>query len=444
MGYSINTLMTSIQFSFEQTKVSKVKIDALEQKLNSSRKQLSSIVRKGDYESDASSINLCSDAAMVRVVKKAVSQVSKLKPKLIILVGIGGSNLGAVAIQEALLGKAHNTLGKSPAILYADTVDTIKTRANLLQLKQVLAKGGTVLVVSISKSGSTTETIALTEVYLALLQKYKSDYQNYVFVITGNGSAYWKLAKKNKFSVLTIPQQVGGRYSVLSTVGLFVLGCVGIDILQLLKGAKDMRTSCLGKKENPATTGASILYTLNKKGFVIYDLFLFADDLESLGKWYRQLLGESIGKQFSLTGKKVYAGIAPTVSLGSVDLHSVGQLYLGGPNIRYTTFVSVDTHKHDVNLPNFKEFDTLVPHIQKKSLHTLMDAIMQGTQSAYTSHKLPFSCVTLPELTAYTLGQFLQWKMMETMYLADLLNVNAFNQPNVESYKLVTKKILSK
>jgi len=179
----------------------------------------------------------------------------------------------------------------------------------------------------------------------------------------------------------------------------------------------------------------------HEHGFTINDNFFFHPELESVGKWYRQLMGESVGKEQSLTGEVVHAGITPTVSLGSTDLHSVGQLYLGGPKDKLTTFVS-SKQTASLSVPDERVFPNLVPMITGRSAADIMAAILQGVKIAYQKADLPFMEVVLDSLDEESIGAYLQFKMLEMMYLGQLLSVNSFDQPNVESYKVETKQIL--
>ena len=176
---------------------------------------------------------------------------------------------------------------------------------------------------------------------------------------------------------------------------------------------------------------------------MINDNFIFAPQLESVGKWYRQLMGESIGKETDLTGTTVHTGITPTVSVGSVDLHSVTQLYLGGPRDKVTTFVSTAAHDSDAKVPADQMFPTLVEHLGGVSASKIMNAILQGVKKTYKSQGLPFMEIELESVSPREIGAFFQFKMIEMMYLGKLLNINTFDQPQVELYKIETKKILA-
>jgi len=406
--------MKSLTFSNNNALVSEASIRNSVKKLLKEIKILSNL--NSDYSDSRSSINLPLDLPMLRGVKDMIKEKLKLKPSYLIVVGIGGSNLGTIAIQEAVLGKLYNQLNPKIKVLYADTVDSDSINS-IIQL--IKSEKGNVLLNVISKSGTTAETVANFEVLLNTLKKYKKNFNKYVVAATDQGSRLWDLAIKNHFDVLEIPKKVGGRYSVFSPVGLFPLGMLGINLEKLLRGAEDMKHKCLSKSlnTNPAAISAALAYLNYKKGNNIQDLFLFSNDLESLGRWNRQLIGESLGKN-----KK---GITPTVSIGSTDLHSVAQLYLGGPYDKFTTFVSIDKNHH----PNNK-------------LDRIMKAILAGTQKSFRKNKRPFTKITLPDKSEYSIGQFLQLKMIETIYLGSLMNVNPFDQPKVEDYKAETRKLL--
>ncbi len=397
------------------------------------------------YETDYALVNLSADEGLRKTVFTLAQEKKALKPTTLVVIGIGGSNLGTMAVQEALYGRFYNEHKPDIKVYFADTVDTDYILDILLLVEQELEKDRTIILNVISKSGSTTETIANFEIFLHVLRKARpSDYQQLVVVTTDEGSKLWDFAQEHNFSRLAIPKKVVGRYSVLSAVGLFPLALLGVDIRALHNGAHSMMPALTNEDifNNPAALSAAILYTHCKKGLTIHDTFLFSVDLEAIGKWYRQLMGESIGKEYNREGEQVFVGITPTVSIGSTDLHSVAQLYLGGPYDKMTTFIRVQKRKSNVALPVLDEFEKLVPKMQGKPLFAIMDAIFQGTQVAYQKNKRPFVTIELPEKSASCIGQLLQFKMMEMIYLGYLLDVNPFDQPNVELYKQETRKIL--
>ncbi|MEX0672085.1 MAG: hypothetical protein WD068_01905 [Candidatus Babeliales bacterium] len=398
------------------------------------------------YETQYSSVYLAHDERMHADVQKLIAQKKKLSPTVLIVIGIGGSNLGTMAVHQALQGILYNALNPLLRVYFADTVDTDSMASMLGLVKSEYEKGNTVLLNVISKSGATAETVANFELFLEQLKKNRPDtWHEQVVVTTDKNSHLWHWGQKNGCSVVEIPSTVGGRYSVLSPVGLFPLGFLGIDIKALCTGARDILKNCSDTdlRINYAAIGAAAAYSLYQKGFAIHDLFMFDPAFELLGKWNRQLVAESLGKKFAIGGSVVEVGILPTVSIGSTDLHAIGQRYLGGAYTVFTTFVSVAQQSQSVTLPQWSEFDTLVNHIQGKSLEAIMDAIIVGTKFAYRQDERPFISIEFPQKSAYYIGQFMQYKMVETMYLAHLFDVNPFDQPNVEQYKLETKRILA-
>lgn len=431
--------MDFLSFLYEKTcGLSKNEFESIGKKLEPEIKRLQT-ARSDNYNSVYASINVPFDTDMIKQVKLLIEKKRKLKPKALVVIGIGGSNLGTIAVQEALRSTFYNEQQPDIKIYYADTVDSDYIYDIILLVEQELQQDHPILINVISKSGTTTETIANFEIFLHLLQSYRlHDYQQYVVVTTDEGSPLWSLAEAEQFDRLAIPKQIGGRYSILSAVGLFPLGLIGIDIDQLCSGASNMVEQCISSDffENPAAISAALLFDNYKKGFIIHDMFLFCVDFYSLGMWYRQILAESIGKT-------EVVGITPTVSLGSIDLHSLAQLHLAGPKNTFTTFVSVEKNKSDILVPCFEKIDQLVADIKCKPLASLMKVILKGTKKAYKERELPFNEIVLPEKNAYAIGQFLQLQMIAIMYLGYLFDVNPFNQPEVELYKQETRKILA-
>ena len=234
---------------------------------------------------------------------------------------------------------------------------------------------------------------------------------------------------------IAVPKNVGGRYSVLSAVGLFPLHLAGINIDALHKGADQAVIDCTSKNlsKNYSMLSAILTFLHWKKGINIHNTFFFNPELESLGKWYRQLMAESIGKKKDLKGKVVRRGITPIVSIGSTDLHSMAQLYFGGPKDKFTNIVY-----------GKRKDNIFIPKIEGKNFKNIMDAIYGGVVAAYKKNNLPFLTIELENISEKTLGYYLQFRMIEMMYLAQLMQVNAFNQPGVEDYKKETRKLLEK
>lgn len=413
--------------------------------LNDYTARLRQIVADSGYEAAEASLNLPKDTALLQEVRELAEQKVSAQLKYHIVVGIGGSNLGTKAVYDAITGyrDVMRPEGEEyPKLLFAETTDT-EWLLGIQHLAENTHSAEEILITVISKSGGTTETLANFEIIAAAFSEQLGDMRERFVVITDEGSKLWDAAGAQNIARLGLPKQVGGRYSVLSAVGLFPLLTVNIQIDQLQKGAADMLDACLAEGgQNLAAKSATVLAAHLQKGYAINDNFFFHPELESVGKWYRQLMGESVGKEQSLTGETVHTGITPTVSLGSTDLHSVGQLYLGGPKDKITTFVWASNKLAQVDVPQNRVFPDLVPMINGKTAEDIMTAILQGVQVAYQKAQLPYMQVTLDAIDEASLGAFLQFKMLEMMYLGQLLNVNSFDQPNVESYKIETKKVL--
>ena len=334
-----------IRFSFKDSLIKEREINKLAKKLRPEIEDMQEAELK-EYNDDRASINLPDDLANLKNVKRVISECLKLNPDYLVVVGIGGSNLGTIAVQEAVLGKFYNQLDSKLKIFYVDTVDSDSFGDVLRILEPELKKGKKIIVNGISKSGKTTETIANFEILVNLIRKYVKDYEKYVVVTTDKFSPFWDLALDKAFNVLEIPKKVGGRYSVFSPVGLFPLGMLGINLERLLRGAREMKKICLNEKimKNPAVMSAVIEYANYHKGKSISNLFLFSSDLESIGKWNRQLFGESLGKKNS--------GIYPISAQGPQDQHSQLQFFNDGAWLSTFWFFEVKNLKQDIILYN--------------------------------------------------------------------------------------------
>lgn len=393
---------------------------------------LDTVAQTQNYDYLESSINLPFDESQLKEVLRLKDKMVGKNLKYIINIGIGGSNLGAKAIYDAIYGYADLLeLERFPKIIFSDT----SSPTHIYKLQKFLEKienPEEIIVNVISKSGTTTETIANME----MLAGYVQDFNKRLVVTTDENSKLWEMAEEQNVERLTFPNIIGGRYSVFTAVGLFPLLAAGINIIDLLSGAMEARHNGTNKdlSINMAAMSASLVFNNYKKGKHIHDSFYFHPELESLGKWYRQLFSESLGKK--------YVGITPTVSIGSTDLHSVAQLYLGGARDKYFTFIKADQTDVNPELPTNLKLPTTVEEIKERSANEIMDAIYKGTKQAFFEKKLPYSEINLNKITPRELGYFMQFKMIEIMYVAKLVGVNAFDQPNVENYKTKTKNLL--
>lgn len=398
------------------------------------RKQLTQCSKQSDYAQNEASLQLPFDQPLLETVQKLARSFTSTPLTYLVVIGIGGSNLGTRAISEALT--LSQPKHRPVQILYLDTVST-HTFHTIVSLLKTCKSKQSFLLVSISKSGGTTETTANTESLLSALKKPFGTVLDRLVVITGKDSKFWNSAQSQGVVCLEIPEMVGGRYSVFSAVGLFPLALAGFNIKQLLAGAQEAVKDGTNKsfKTNLALSSAITTFAHYTKGHTIHNSFFFAPELESLGKWYRQLMAESLGKD----GK----GLLPVVSIGSTDMHSMAQLYFGGANNAITHIITAPTTR-SATVPKKLQFPGLVEHIEGTTLEEIMNAISEGTKTAYKQLNRPVVTFAFEKQDAYELGYYLQTRMIEIMYLAKLMDVNAFDQPMVEVYKKETKNLLKK
>ncbi len=345
----------------------------------------------------------------------------------LVLVGIGGSNLGTEAI--------HSVLDTGKVKLHSiDTVSPHDIQLLLAELNKVKSVKKLAICV-ISKSGNTAETLVGAGIILEALElKFKSAIYAQTIFIGNPNTDFMKAGKKLGVQIIAMPEIVGGRYSVATEVGLIPLALLGHDTDAFISGILDATSE---EFETIVAENAVRLESYVNNKFTHYNFFAFEKRLDKLGAWYRQLTAESIGKEKDRAGKPVKNGFLPTIST-PVELHSVGQLYLSGFAGIYTDFVTFDDDSIDYKIPK-KGISKLYGKHEAQEIAT---AIYGGVMAAYQQRSLPYRSTIFDEDMAYSLGLFMNMRMLETMYLADLMNLNAFDQPNVELYKIKTREIL--
>jgi glucose-6-phosphate isomerase len=424
-----------MKFSYDTgALLSKTDIKEQADSLMTYAKRLKESSEQTDYAEPENSLHLPFDEEILKRVREMATSIKTNTLQYVVVIGIGGSNLGAQAVYDAVAGSMNLLVDRLPKLLFLDTVSDEKMTAVTRTLER-LPKKDDFAVIVISKSGSTTETIVNTEVLWAFLQEHFGDPRSRFVAITDEGSKLWNQAGEKKMARLSIPGMVGGRYSVFTAVGLLPLLLAGISVEELRGGAQQavQESTHEDLTINTALTSAIITDHHRRAHRTIHNSFLFSPKLESLGKWYRQLMAESLGKD----GK----GITPILSIGSTDLHSQAQLYFAGPDDKYTNLLY--SMSGDVNqVPQYPALSGLVPDISNKSLEQVMKAIVGGEKASNEKLERPYVEIDLDGIGAYELGYYLQWRMIEVMYLAQLMHVNAFDQPEVELYKTETRRLL--
>lgn len=435
-------LADGVIFDFSGSKLSVQKLALGASSLEGYINELSAVVSDKDWSHPAASFLLPFEK---KYASECASLAKKLpSPSLVIVVGIGGSNLGTMAVHDAIFGSLCN-LNSKPQLVFADTTDA-RTLNSIIELaKSHFSKGGHVIINIVSKSGHTIETIANFDVLYSSLSAQSKD-RLHVVATSDESCDLEKLALSEGFDSLQIPKNVGGRYSVFSNVGLFPLSLCGVDINSLLEGARMSAKSALSTdiSKNNSALMASFLYANAKKGKRTHVDMLFSNSLHSTGMWHRQLLAESSAKQKNIQGKIVHSGITPICSVCTTDLHSMAQLYLGGPDDKTYRIITASDKGANASIGKSALLHVLAPQVQGKSINQIMDSICGGVICAFKKGGREFVHINLPSLNAHSIGWLMQEEMAETMYLCHLLGVNAFDQPAVEEYKSESIKILKK
>jgi glucose-6-phosphate isomerase len=294
----------------------------------------------------------------------------------------------------------------------------------------------------VSKSGETAETAAqfmiIRDRLKALLGKNHAS--NVVAVTDPRKGTMRQICEREGYTTLPVPDGVGGRFSVLSPVGLFSAAMCGIDIDALLKGAADMDRTCslTELSKNPAAMLAFLLVELGQtKGKTNHVLMPYANSLYLLADWFRQLWAESLGKQHDRNGNTVFAGFTPIKALGTTDQHSQVQLYREGPNDKVLGMLEVEQFESDVEIPVGLGVDALT-YLEGKKMSALLAAEKRATEYAFVESERPNFTIRFPKIDAYHVGQFINLWQITTAYAGLLLDIDAYDQPAVELGKQAT------
>ena len=409
--------------------------------LETYKKHLEQVLVDEEYTAPESSLRVPFDKKMHEEVTATVDSFAG-EVKTVLLVGIGGSDMGTRAIYDALRGHLDVTRDASPRLI---TVNTVEPKI-LANIEQVLASHDNpreIALVVVSKSGKTTETIANANIlFTALSERFSPEVaSSQTIVITDKESPLAQSATEKNISLISFPSNVGGRYSVFTAVGLVPLTLLGFDTNAFIQGAQSaIGASVSSDKPSSAAVIASFLFEAYLQGSRIHELFIWHPELETLGKWYRQLLAESIGKERK-DGTKI--GFTPTIEIGSIDLHSVGQLIFGGRNDRFTTFISASKAWDAEGRTYNKNSPFTLDVLENKKGSDVMQAILGGVRKTYETHNLPYISIEMSEINERELGAFMALHMTAIMFLAQIFDINAFDQPAVETYKKEVRRLLS-
>ena len=361
-----------------------------------------------------------------------------------VVLGIGGSALGNIALQAALNLPTYNLLKARPGprLFVIDNVDPANFDAILSFCEHNGGLEKTLFNV-ISKSGETAETASQFMIIRDRLKAALGDKHtdNIVAITDPEKGTMRKICDEAGYTTLPVPDGVGGRFSVLSPVGLFSAAMCGIDIESLLDGAASIDGPCSNESlnANPAAMLAFLLVELGaRKGKTNHVLMPYANNLYMLADWFRQLWAESLGKRVDSPSGLNSAGFTPIKALGTTDQHSQIQLYREGPNDKVIGFLEVqDFGKNDVTIPKGMDIDALY-YLEGKSLAELLSAEKRATEYALVESQRPNFTITIPKVDAYHVGQFINLWQITTAYAGLMLGVNAYDQPAVETGKRAT------
>ena len=350
-----------------------------------------------------------------------------------VVLGIGGSALGIRFLQNTFVDSI-NAESKTK-VTVCDNIDGDKF---ISMLDKLNLKKTTFNV--ITKSGSTSET--LTQMLL-VMDRYKAkkiDYRNHFVVTTTEGNDLWNWALNEGIPLFAIPKSVGGRFSVLSPVGLIPAMVMGIDARMLLKGARKNRDNSFRQdSSNMAYLCAYINYQYLTKGYTNLVTMPYSDRLALLPDFFAQLWAESLGKKYDRKKQIVYTGQTPIKTIGVTDQHSQLQLYSEGIKDKLIMFFRVDKGVRDEKVETTLPFTT---HLNGTTLKTLLDYEYNSTAYSLTSIDRPNYTIALDSITEETVGELIFMLEMMTAFMGEMLDIDAYDQPGVELSKIYTKAML--
>jgi glucose-6-phosphate isomerase len=388
---------------------------------------------------------LAEQGPTVRAIKTFAEGVGQAYDHVLVL-GIGGSALGAKALLNALRRAAWNEWDDEgrdffPRLTVLENVDPTSVSAALQRIDP-----RRVLVNVISKSGGTAETMAQYLIVRAWLEEAlgSAAHRHLVFTTDPARGALRELAQQEHIATLDVPPEVGGRFSVLSPVGLLPAALVGIDIDGLLEGARQALTRSESDDllHNPAALYAALHWAADTElGARIHVLMPYTDRLREFAEWYRQLWAESLGKRVDRSGRTVHVGPTPVASVGATDQHSQVQLFMEGPFDKLITFVTVEDLGVDLKIPRPTSEPALPPDLDYLPDHTLgelLRAEYEATSTALAQMGRMNCTLHLPDLAATTIGEALMFFQLATGYAGVWYGVDPFDQPGVELGKRLT------
>ena len=359
-------------------------------------------------------------------IKAAAAKIRE-NSDVLVVAGIGGSYLGARAVIEAVKGMYHNELDNGLKIYFCGNSISPTYLNDII----ALCKGKRFSINVISKSGTTTETSLAFRVLRKLLEDEMGveEANKRIYATTDRAKGTLKqLADAQGWPTFVVPDDVGGRYSVLSAVGLLPIAAAGISIDDVMKGAADaMERFSVLSPDNDAYKYAAIRNILYRKGKSIEILECYEPNFTLMNEWYKQLFGESEGKDNK--------GLFPASVDLTTDLHSMGQFIQDGSRVMFETVINIDTPREELTIGEEPVDLDGLNYLAGKTVDFVNKSAMNGTILAHTDGQVPNFMVTVPEVNEFYLGELFYFFEFACGVSGYLLGVNPFNQPGVESYK---------
>lgn len=350
-----------------------------------------------------------------------------------VVFGIGGSALGIKMLKNTFVDSLNKDIGIKMYVCDNIDPDYFVSLLSKLNLKKTMFN-------VITKSGSTSETLAQMSIVMDKMKAKKIDPASHFCITTTKDNDLWKYAEKNNMRVFDIPCGVGGRFSVLSNVGLVPASVMGLDLGKLLLGASIARNNALDvTSNNIAYTCAYINYTYLNKGLTNLVVMPYSDRLALLPDFFAQLWAESLGKKFNKKGEEVFAGQTPIKTLGVTDQHSQLQLYSEGIKDKVIIFVKVDNGDLDSTIVDGID---VAPHLKGVSLKSLLDYEYSATAYSLTTIDRPNYTLSIERVDEENMGLLIFMCEMMTAFMGEMMGINTYDQPGVELSKIYTKGCL--
>ncbi len=392
-------------------------------------------------------MNLGYNEETVWYVKEFASMVRNRFENVLIL-GVGGSALGGLSVTEALLKPYWNLLtaeqrNNYPRIFFIDNIDpdTINGLLKVLDLKKTLVN-------VITKSGDTAETMSQYMILKDLMQKeLGDDYRKHIVATTDKKMGILKqLANQEGYKIFYIPDDITGRFSVFSAVGLLPFALVGLDIDMMVNGIKDIDLALKNTDiyQNIAAQSALIHYLMDiKKGKRLSVMMPYSSRLRYITDWFAQVWAESLGKEYSKDGNKINVGLTPVKALGATDQHSLVQLFNEGPNDKLITFIRINNFDTELEIPKIFEY-TGVGYLGGKTINDLLNAEADSIKVSLADCSRPTLTITIDKINEYSIAQLLYTLQVQTAIIGELYNINTYDQPGVEQSKNYTYALMGR